>query len=322
MKPIDKIMPLNIKIALSFSLSIAYIFLCALYSNNIQYIGDTLVYSDIYNSVNENYFVYGIEFIIPTIMYILHFFGLSFHDFIFVSLCLWTPLVFLTTLIGLEKKYYYILPLTLFLLTPFFFLNAVFLIRQYYAALFFIYSLFIKNRRVNLLLLSAAIFSHISAILWFILSMPLVYKIIKSKLILFILLFIFLFIITLSYIGINISSLLMEFITEFSYYFDIDVIKKKTLLYRDRDISIYGELPFHFLLLSIFCFLSSIYLITKKNESEVNMRLYTIILVQSSLLILFKDNIIFANRMGFFVYYFSIPCAFFLSAQLIRYKII
>ena len=309
-------MSLNIKIAFSLVLSMTYIFLCAVYSNNIQYIGDTLVYSDIYNSVNENHFIYGIEFIIPTIMYTLRLCGLSFHDFIFISLCLWTPLVFLTTLIGLEKKHYYLLSLALFLLTPYFFLNAVFLIRQYYAALFFIYSLFIKNKKVYFLLLCAAIFSHISAILWLILSMPLAYKIIKSKLTLFLLLLIIVF----SYTGINIFSLLIEFTIEFSYYFDIGVIKKKTLFY--RDIPIYGKLPFHFLLFSIFCFLSSIYLITKKNTPEVNIRLYTIILVQSSLLILFKDNIIFANRIGFFVYYFSIPCAFFLSAQLIRHKII
>ncbi|MBC3996977.1 EpsG family protein [Morganella morganii] len=318
MKQIDKIMSSNIKIAFSLVLSMAYIFTCAIYSNNIQYIGDTLVYSDIYNSVDENYFIYGIEFIVPTVMYILHSCGLYFHDFIFISLCLWTPIVFLATLMGLEKKYYYLLSLAIFLLTPYFFLNAIFLIRQYYAALFFICALFIKNKKIYFILLCAAIFSHISAIIWVVLSLPLTYRIVKSKLILFLLLFITI----CSYVNISIFSLLMDFIIEFSYYFDIDVLKKKTLFYRDRDISVYGGLPFYFLWFSIFCFLSSLYLITRKNIAPVNMRLYTIILLQSTSLILFKDNIIFANRIGFFVYYFSIPCAFFLSAHIIRYKII
>lgn len=299
----------------SIFLVFLYIVLSFYYANNINHIGDTLVYKDIYYSSTDTYAYYGIEFLVPTIMFIFREINIPFEGYLFFSLLLWLPL-FYSCSKNITKNKIYPLAFCFFLLTPYFYLNSLFLIRQYYAACFFLIGLYFsdKNKKTLYLFYFLSIISHSSALLWVLFSTNLFTRIITKKTTIIILISIIIY----SFLLTNFLSNSIELIIHLGSSLNNENISRKIIFYSSGEYLLANQLALHFLLYSIGCFISSFICLKLKTMTRIETKICSLILIQSFFMILFRENIVLANRIGFFVYYFSVPCLSFLLITLIR----
>lgn len=292
-----------------------YIILSFYFSNNVEYIGDTLIYKDIYYLSTNTYSYYGMEFIVPTIMFLFREIKISFNGYLFFSLLIWLP-IFYSGSKNITKNKLYPLALCFFLLTPYFYLNALFLIRQYYAACFFLIGLCFseKNKKLFVLFCLLSVFSHSSALLWILFSSTPFIKTITNKIISIFLIFAAL----LSITSFNFLPTLIDNVIYLGNILGNDNISRKILFYSSGEYLLAQRLPLHFLIYSILCFIFSLLSLRLKSMTHIETKICSLIIMQSFFMIFFKDNIVLANRIGFFVYFFSIPCLLFLIMMLTR----
>lgn len=299
----------------SIFLVFLYTVLSFYYATNIDHIGDTLVYKDIYYLSTDTYTYYGIEFLVPTIMFIFREINIPFEGYLFFSLLIWLPLFYLCSK-NITKNKIYPLVFCFFLLTSYFYLNSLFLIRQYYAACLFLTGLYFseKNKKLLYLFYFLSIISHSSALLWILFSTKPFTKIITKKTTIVILISVMIY----SLLVTNFLSNSVELITHLGNSLNNENISRKIIFYSSGEYLLANRLALHFLLYSIGCFIISFICLKLKTMSGIETKICSLILIQSFFMILFRENIVLANRIGFFVYYFSVPCLSLLLIILIR----
>lgn len=299
----------------SLLLVFLYIVLSFYFANSISHTGDTLVYKDIYYLSTDTYAYYGMEFLVPTIMFIFREINIPFEGYLFFSLLIWLPLFYACSK-NITRNKIYPLVFCFFLLTSYFYLNSLFLIRQYYAACFFLTGLYFagKNRKLLYLFYFLSIISHSSALLWILFSTRLFTIIIAKKTTIIILISVMVY----SLLVTNFLSNSIELIIQLGNSFNNENISRKIIFYSSGEYLLANRLALHFLLYSIGCFIFSFICLKLKAMSDIETKMCSLILIQSFFMILFRENIVLANRVGFFVYYFSIPCLSFLLIILTR----
>lgn len=285
------------RIILSLSIVIVYFVISFHLAYDTKFISDTVYYRKVFYNINENPIPYGIEFIVPMMMYIIHNFGLSFEFFLFFILMLWVPLIFITANNIYENISYFFI--VLFFLSVYFIPNVVVIIRQYVGCLFFIYYLYYKERKISYIFLFLAFTSHISLIMWWLCSNVYFYDRILKRKLLSILLVIITFLI--SYV---IFKYLHQHIN-FDMFSNIlpSVIENKIRYYQDAVNVNPSVSNLSIVMILILTFLT----INADVKTSFDKRLTSLVFFQCVLFLLLKDNIVAATRFGMFSFYFSIP---------------
>ncbi|HDZ8963316.1 TPA: EpsG family protein [Aeromonas dhakensis] len=283
---------------------IVYISFCGYFSMNSDFHGDTIEYMHNFNEIHQYPFPYGVEVLTPIIMWVVSFLGGDFRDFIFVCLVIWTPIVFLLGLYS--RSNFLFIGVYFYFLTPLFINNAVFLIRQYNAAFFYIFFLLYSNRKdttksVSFGLLLLAFLSHLSSVFWFVISNKITIKFFKNRVIFFI---VFSPLILLALSGVDIISWVVDLMFNISNLLDFSEINRKLMFYRSSEYEAVSKVNnlAELIAFSLLFFSGYLFLLSKKNDG-----FYFFVFSQALLVVLLKDNIVMANRFGFFAFYFSIP---------------
>ncbi|HHW4400478.1 TPA: EpsG family protein [Aeromonas hydrophila] len=283
---------------------IVYISFCGYFSMNSDFHGDTIEYMYNFNEIHQHPFPYGVEVLTPIMMWVVSFLGGDFRDFIFVCLVIWTPIVFLLGLYS--RSNFLFVGIYFYFLTPLFINNAVFLIRQYNAAFFYIFFLLYSNRKdttksVSFGLLLLAFLSHLSSVFWFVISNKITIKFFKNRVIFFI---VFFPLILLALSGVDIISWVVDLMFNISNLLDFSEINRKLMFYRSSEYEAVSKLNnlAEFISFSLLFFSGYLFLFSKNNDG-----FYFFVFSQALLVVLLKDNIVMANRFGFFAFYFSIP---------------
>lgn len=297
-----------IVIFMSILFSCSYIFISIWHVENVVLIADTLEYKYNFDFIYSDPFPYGIEIIVPSIMYFVKSLGGDFKGFMLLSLLVWLHMV-IYAVFSVKKSLF-------FIIVPFFFMsfvflnNSTFLIRQYYSAFFFIIWLFRKNKKdiLSCILVLLSCMSHISSIVWFIVCTRFFMRILYRK---YIVGTFFIFVLTSLLSGFSFFSYFIDKMVFFSSMVNLNEINRKVAFYvGDNTVNVL-PVPLLPLLIAIFLFLLSTYTIYKirtlNTVSTYMSCLCSLIFFQSGIFILLKDNLIMANRVGFFSYYFSIP---------------
>lgn len=264
--------------------------------------GDTLEYYQHFKDIKINPFPFGFEFFVPFLMFVVASFFDSFEFLIFVFFVLWLPL-----LCGLSlrlTKYPLLFFVLIFFLTPLFFNNASYLIRQYLSVLFFFYYIiFGKNLGLVFALLSLG--SHFYSLFLFLFSIPVFYN--------FILAIHARVLIIFAVSGSLFFSLMSpDFIVEQLYildqYFGVEG-ERKLVGIKDGFSNSDSVLSPIILVLNvlIFVFLS---LFGYKEEGKAK-GFIAASYFSSFLVILFHQYPLIANRFGFLTYFMAIPSLFF-----------
>lgn len=303
-------------LAVSLLFITIYIAVCFIHSNNFDFTSDTLQYQQRYDEINKVLFPYGIEFVVPIIMYIIKFLGGDFRDFIFFSLMLWLPVLFC----GWRYIGFLFIVISVFFLSKFFVDNATLLIRQYYSALFYIVWIFIdkKNSLLRNTVALLAVTSHLSAIFWIVLSLECVRKRFSS---IYFIIPIFFLVMVIFFIKVDFISPFINFILGISDAINISEITRKVNFYSSEESEDILPVKSTLLYISLLIFIvTCIFKILKIERGAILPRCELLLIVQSALIIVFKDNVVLANRIGFFPYFFSIPILVFYFSMIMRVK--
>lgn len=283
---------------------IIYISFCGYFSMTSDFHGDTLEYMYNFNEIQQHPFPYGVEVLTPIMMWVVSYLGGDFRDFIFICLLIWTPIVFL---LGFHSKSNFLfIGVFFYFLTPLFIDNAAFLIRQYNAAFFYICFLSYSNRKdthklvsFGLLLLSFS--SHLSSVFWVIISNKIMVKFFKQRLLFFI---VFFPLILLALSGVDMITWVVDLMFKISNLFDFDEINRKLIFYRSSEYEAVSKVSNLAQLLAFLLLFLSGYLFLLSPKNNV---FYFFVFAQALLVVLLKNNIVMANRFGFFAFYFSVP---------------
>lgn len=293
-----------------------YIAVCFIHSNSFIFMSDTLQYQQRYDEINNILLPYGIEFVVPIIMYTVRFLGGDFRDFIFFSLMLWLPILFY----GWRYIGLLFIIISVFFLSRFFVDNSTLLIRQYYAALFYIMWVFIDKKKSFLRNIMAllAVTSHLSAIFWIFLSLEWVRKKLSS---IYFIIPIFVFVVIVFFIKVDFISPFINFILGISDSINISELTRKVSFYSSEELEDILPVKPTLLYLSLFIFIvACVFNILKIENGAILPRCELLLIMQSALIIIFKDNVVLANRIGFFPYFFSIPILVFYFSMFMRVK--
>ncbi|QPW26367.1 hypothetical protein F8538_05580 [Edwardsiella ictaluri] len=295
------------------SVLIAFLYLCwsAYFLCGVEVKGDTFQYFLNFKNINHDLFPYGVEFLVPFVMKLVELSGGGFYVFLLISIWLWTPLIYIFSYRMCNNVLYF--PIVVFFFSSVFLLNAVFLVRQYYAALFFIfYALSFKNR-LKYIFCFFGLFSQLSSLIWFALVYRRLRFVFDNKLMLFSLLVI---VIAFNLSGgvVNLSEI-SKIIMEYNIP---DVIKRKLGYYIVNDTS--SHISVLSLLLVYLMLFYSFFLLQMNIVSDKGRVISFFVFMSSFLFLLFWFNNVPATRLGFFSYYFYIPCATLLIILHLHYK--
>lgn len=284
------------RVILSLSIVIVYLIVSFHLAYDTKFISDTIYYRKVFYNINENPMPYGVECIIPTMMYIIHKLGLSFEFFIFFILMLWVPLIFITANKVSDNISYFCI--VLFFFSVYFAPNVV-IIRQYVGCLFFLYYLYYKERKISYIFLFLSFTSHVSLIMWWLCSKVYFYDhILKRK--------------SLSLLLVIGAFLISYIISKFSFQsvnFDIlsnvlpSVIESKLRYYQDV-VNVNPPVSNLSIIMILALAVLTIYADVK---SPFYKRITSLVFFQCVLFLLLKDNIVAATRFGMFSFFFSIP---------------
>lgn len=285
------------RIILSLSVVIVYLIISFHLAYDTKFISDTVYYRKVFYNINENPMPYGIEFIVPVMMYIIHNLGFSFEFFLFFILMLWVPLIFVVAnKIPDNISYFFIV---LFFCSIYFIPNIILLIRQFVGCLFFTYYLFCRDRKIKYIFLLLSFTSHISLVIWWALSSVYLYdRIIKRKLLAILFVGIAL---SLSYIFFNILYQSVNFHSLSTIL--PSVIENKVRYYQINRNDYISVSDLSTILLLSLAFLA----VNADVKSSFDKRLTSLVFFQCILFLLLKDNAVAATRFGMFSFYFSIP---------------
>lgn len=297
----------NIEFFLSFLFTLLYVLACIWHVENVNIVSDTLEYKYNFDEIYSVPFPYGIEIITPLIMYCLKVSGFDFNLFLLFSVLIWLPIVIYC--VSNIKKSLFFAVAPLFFLSFLFLNNASFLIRQFYAAFFFVIWLG-RNKKLDLaglFLIILSSLSHLSSIVWFLASSGIVVRICCNR---YILIFCSSFVLYALIIGFNFFNYFLDFILNFSSMVDFVELNRKVGFYLDGQNGAGSKIPILPLLIAILQFSISTYLLYKNKERKresSTLSFIGLVYFQSVCFLILNDNFIMANRVGFFTYYFSIP---------------
>lgn len=292
-----------------------YIIFASIFTFTFEIDGDTANYEKLYSDISGLNFLYlyGFEFVVPGIASIFKLLGFDFREFLLFSILAWYPvLLIISNRFGL---------ITFLITFPFFcsyfFLdNLVFLLRQYYAALFFIcYASLKKSKPIKFVFCTLSMFSHLSAIFWFLIHTEFFARIFRLFHIRLILLF---FVFICLVFKIDLVADLMGMINHYNLETGLLDIDRKVAyyIYNDSNISDHSlKYSFYFYII-IFNFITLFFYVSNKMQNNNLNKISVFLYVQSALVILLSENIVAANRVGFFAYYFAIPIFIYLFLNL------
>lgn len=291
-------------LALAIINVIVYISFCGYFSMTSDFHGDTLEYMYNFNDIRKYPFPYGVEVLTPMIMWVVSYLGGDFRYFIFICLVIWTPIVFLLGFYSRSK--FLFIGIYFYFLTPLFIDNAMFLIRQYNSALFYMLFLLYNKRKeqtklVSLGLLLLSFSSHLSSVFWVIISNKMTVRFFKNRLVFLI---VFLPLILLALSGVDIVSSVVDLIFKIVNVFDVYEINRKLMFYSNNGYDAVAKVSnLAELLAFLLLFLSGyLFFLSKKNNEFC-----FFVFVQALIVVLLKNNVVMANRFGFFAFYFSVP---------------
>ncbi|WP_421241196.1 EpsG family protein [Aeromonas enteropelogenes] len=274
------------------------------YSLNLEFEGDTQQYFYAFNEIKSTPFPWRGEFVTSCIMLFVNTMGGDFRFYLFVCLLMWIPVLF--HLMISAKRNFFIVFLCLFFLLPYFIGNVLFLIRQFHAALFFLFFVFYCHKRKNARLITALLFtlsvgSHISAVIWFVFFNNKIKVWLAKPIVVFLM-------VTISFVmflmQIDAVSMLVNSLIELSNVLGVVEIERKLLFYTSGESMDAVPVTYQYILLSFMIVFFSVFLLVKKKDDN---SFYLLSLTQSLLLLVLSDNVVAANRFGFFAFYFSIP---------------
>lgn len=153
---------------LGVSFSFIYILASFYWASHVEIIGDRLEYFYKFSNIVNDPFPWSLEYFTSSLMWLVNWLGLDFRGFLFVNYIIWLPVVY--TLFYKSEKDIFLLLIGIFFLTYLFFIGSSYLIRQYSAFMFFIYYYFSENKKIKYISLGLALFSHLSSILFILLS--------------------------------------------------------------------------------------------------------------------------------------------------------
>lgn len=282
--------------------SFLFFYIIFAYSSVVQapLIGDTLDYFYGFNDSTNNISRYGIEFIIPLIMYVIKAMGLEFEVFLFVTVMLWLPAIF--KLANSRDDVLFSAIIYIFFLSPFFFGNAVFLIRQYCGLALVVWSLYAHERNSKLVLLCLSVFCHLSMIILIVMLFKPLRNVITSKRNIVAATILLLLI---KVAGIGLSDVIIKGI---SFILDIGLsvseIDRKLLFYLGEDGA---DAALSRTVVGVNVLAIAIY-VFRPTVRQVNVDDVFLLMLGSSLLLLLLSDIpILANRAGALSYFFNIP---------------
>lgn len=303
-------------LALSLLFISIYVAVCFIHSNSFLFMSDTLQYQQRYDEINNILLPYGVEFVVPSIMYTVKFFGGDFRDFIFFSLILWLPILFY----GWKYIGFLFIIIAVFFLSRFFVDNSTLLIRQYYAALFYIMWIFMdkKNSCLRITIALLAITSHLSALFWIVLSLEWV----RKKLVnIYFIIPAFVFVVVVFFLKVDFISPFINFFLSISDSISVSELTRKVNFYSSEESENILPVKPTLLYFSLFIFMvTCVFNVLKIDKGEFLPRCELLLIVQSALIIIFKENVVLANRIGFFPYFFSIPILVFYFSMFTRVK--
>lgn len=288
-----------------FYIAFISIYIFTIYKNThispFELKSDYLQYFNFYNSGDYRINRFGSEIFLPFAFNFSNRLGLDFYSFVFVFGFFW-----LLPILAISKKIktkYLAFYFSFFL---FYFVNDyAFLMRQYFAFLFFLAYLYLNNNSRYLFLL-LAITSHISALLFLVFSL-INFKNRKAYYIVFIIA-VAIFILNLS--GVGFSNILT--VVSKSDIGSYDLQRKLGLVERlNSDVEPGGFKNYIILIISMSIHMTYLYLGGKNNK------LLLVFFFGAVISLLFSDFKILSNRFGFSAYYFSLPYLFY-SASLLR----
>ncbi|QXC06444.1 EpsG family protein [Aeromonas sp. FDAARGOS 1408] len=285
------------------------------YASTFEVKGDTLQYFYNFESIKLDPFPYGFEFVTSGIMWLVNFLGGDFRLFLFVCLFMWSPIVFIVILLSRRNPMFIFI--YLFFLTPIFMSNALYIIRQYHAALFFIMFIYLQKSERKIKIASLVLFlvsfcSHLSAILWFSLSRQRVVSLFVKPFFIYTMAFTPFFLLL---INVNSISVFVDALIEISNFFGASDINRKLAFYTTGEYLLAEPIGYQFIFISAIIIILSVYLMLyTAHENTWVFLMFT----QSLLLVTLKDNIIIANRFAFFSYYFSMPSLLILISLSLR----
>jgi len=307
-----------INIALGLFFCFLYIFFSMYYSNNFILESDTERYYHHFLEFDGDIFLFGLEFVIGMVFWLVKIFSSSFSCFVFFILLLWVPLIYILGCRSLSNPEYVVV--IIFFLTPLFFVNAIFLIRQYMSILFFVYFILLTGRRLRYAFAFLSVFSHLSALLLFFFTSNMMLSIVSRF-------WVRLFLVILSLLFFVLEGSLVSIFLNLIYdvfhggYYVVDR-KLATLLLggADRGDALSGGV----IILSFFTLLFLLF-DNDRNASLVASKLNVLIFISVCLLFLLAEHPIIANRVAIVPYFFSVPvfiyaCSNFMKCLYLKFK--
>lgn len=287
----------NTRTFIALCFSAFFVLLCNYWVENIEIYNDTLQYYYYYLNIKNEPFPLPLEYFSFGLMYFCDYLGFNFKGYLLVNYYLWIPLIYLVFFNSNKNILFFFIGL--FFFTHLFMVNVPFLIRQYNGFLFFLYFILTKNRYLKYIFGVTSIFSHLSSLFYFFVFNEKVSGfIVKNK--------IFIFVLSVSLFLTNISSDIIQIITEFNMFSDSASVSRKfqgvTDYYYEK-----GRIRYEFVLLNIFICLLFCFFINMEKINNFEKRLYSLIFVSSTLYISFASQPMVSNRIGFIGFAFVIP---------------
>ena len=280
----------------SLVFSFIYIYLAWYWSSNILISSDTFEYYYAFNNIEYNTYLWFPELFTSFSMLVFSKLGFEFNIYLFFNNIIWLPLVFL--FFYHSKKDLFLFVLGFFFLTYIFFVNNSFLIRQFQSFLFFCLYFIFKEKKYKYIFGILSLSSHLSAILFFILSYKKIsYIILNNKLVIFIIFIILFF-----------SGFYNYILLIFDYFYSLSnlgVFSKKIMDSQGYIDNIEDQANSYILGAN---FLVILLILFNRKINKHSSGFYSLIFISSIILILFREQVVMSNRLGFVSFYFLLPC--------------
>lgn len=284
------------------------VFLCAAAysSNHLSIVGDTERYHGYYMNLAYEPYPFKLEFVVNIFMHLSSILGGGFSFFVFIVFALWSGVVYWLCLRSFTSPLFFIM--MLFFFTPYFFDNAVFLIRQYICVVFFIYAVFTRSRVVSLILAFLSLGSHSFFLYLWLVSRSRVSKMIfstASRVVGGVLL------IAVMLLHIDVGGVLVKTMYNslggMSWAIDRKLVGMMELV-GEKDYALSPlVVGINFLVLLMFVFRGG----KAVDEASPIRSLLSISLFSSFLFFIFLGLPVLANRLAFVTYFLSVPSLFF-----------
>jgi hypothetical protein len=283
--------------------SAAYVLAASFYSSSFNPVNDGLEYKKLYDSVFYALNIYGLESVLPRLMYVSSWIGLDYRDFLLAFSIFWLPVIIY--FIWSTRSDCIFLIISAFFLSCLFFDSSYFLMRQFSGTLFFCFSLIVQRKSAKIVYLCLAVLSHLAIIIW----IPALYSSVRNKIIhgrFFALIFFVSF--ALYIFGLLPRDEILSGLNWLSGYFSWSGELGRKFGYYNSSQTVDAALS-RSVLFVIFISGAILLLFRPSNriQNKVIETILSIMLFSSVICFVFSANPILANRVGFMAYFFAIP---------------